>query len=168
MGRVIGGWGVRGWVKVAPLSSDPSELLDHAHWWMRGSPAGEWREVKVLEAKVHGATLVAALEGVATREEAAGRRGSEIAVPRNTLAALGPGEIYVADLVGLAVVNRQGIALGTVRVVQDYGAHPVLHVAAGAGGGAVSTDRLIPFVAAYVDGVDLGERRIDVDWPVEY
>jgi 16S rRNA processing protein RimM len=166
MGRVVGGWGVRGWVKIAPLSSDPAELVDHAGWWMRKSPTGDWREVKVLEAKPHGATLVAALEGVATREEAAALRGSEIAVPRGTLEKLRPGEMYVADLVGLAVVNRQGVSLGQVRVVQDYGAHPVLHVAADAGGTA--TDRLIPFVPAYVDGVDLDARRIDVDWPADY
>jgi ribosomal 30S subunit maturation factor RimM len=27
---------------------------------------------------------------------------------------------------------------------------------------------LIPFVAAYVDHVDLGARRIDVDWGLDY
>jgi 16S rRNA processing protein RimM len=46
--------------------------------------------------------------------------------------------------------------------VQDFGAHPVLRVA---GDGKA---RLIPFVAAYVDGVDLAAGRIDVDWQKDY
>ncbi len=166
MGRVIGAFGVRGWVKVAPLSSDPAALLEHAGWWLRGPAAGAWREVRVVQAKAHGATLVAELEGLATREEAAAQRGMEVGLPRSVLPAARANEVYVGDLVGLAVVNRQGVVLGQVRAVQDYGAHPVLHVAAGAGSG--SGERLIPFVGVYVDRVDLEERRIDVDWPADY
>ena len=41
--------------------------------------------------------------------------------------------MYWADLVGLAVVNREGEVLGTVVAVQDYGAHPILQVKDGDG-----------------------------------
>jgi 16S rRNA processing protein RimM len=80
--------------------------------------------------------------------------------------ALERGEIYWADLVGLEVVNRQGVALGQVIAVQEYGGHPVMRVAPGAGEG--QGERLIPFVAAHVDQVDLPARRIDVDWQPDY
>ena len=42
----------------------------------------------------------------------------------------------------------------------------VLRVAPGAGEG--QAERLIPFVAAHVDGVDLPAGRIDVDWQPDY
>ena len=87
-------------------------------------------------------------------------RGALIGVPRSELPAAAEGEVYLADLVGLDVVNREGQALGVVVAVDDFGAHPVLRVRADGGG----RERLIPFVAAHVDEVDLASKRIGVDW----
>ena len=66
---------------------------------------------------------------------------------------------------GLAVVNREGVVLGAVAEVIDNGAHPILRVrpADGAPG-----ERLIPWVPAFVDAVDVAARRIDVDWPADF
>ena len=75
------------------------------------------------------------------------------------------GEIYWADLVGVAVVNREGVALGKVVAVQEYGAHPVMRVAPGPA--EARSERLIPFVAAHVDEVDLPARRMVVDWQAD-
>ncbi|HNE02861.1 MAG TPA: 16S rRNA processing protein RimM, partial [Plasticicumulans sp.] len=55
--------------------------------------------------------------------------------------------------------------LGTVSGLLDTGAHGVLCVA---GPGAADVERLIPFVAAYVDRVDLPGRVIHVDWQRDY
>ena len=79
-------------------------------------------------------------------------------------AAAGADEIYWAELEGLSVVNRQGLQFGCVIAVAAFGAHPVLRVANAAGG----PERLIPFVAAYIDGVDVVGRRVDVDWQPDY
>src|SRR6185369_11536914 len=97
---------------------------------------------------------------VDTREAAQALAGAEIGVPRAAMPLPAAETMYCSDLVGLAVVNRSGVVLGEVTAVEDYGAHPVLKVAAGASGEA----RLIPFVAAYVDEVDPVARRIVVDW----
>ena len=58
-----------------------------------------------------------------------GLSGADIGVPRAALPAAGENEFYWADLVGLAVVNRQGVMLGNVAAVEDFGAHPILRVA---------------------------------------
>ena len=84
-------------------------------------------------------------------------------MPRAALPPVGENELYWADLVGLAVVNRQGVMLGSVQAVEDFGAHPILRVA-----GEDGSQRLIPFVAAYIDGVAMAERRVDVDWQPDY
>ena len=74
---------------------------------------------------------------------------------------------YWVDLIGLDVVNREGERLGTVAGLIDTGPHSVLRVAP-APGGSETDERLIPFVGAYVDDVSLAERRITVDWGLDF
>ena len=63
----------------------------------------------------------------------------------------------------MAVVNRGGERLGEVIGFIDSGAHPIVRVAEGG-----ARERLIPWVARYVDRVDTAARRIEVDWAEDY
>jgi 16S rRNA processing protein RimM len=63
----------------------------------------------------------------------------------------------------MSVVNREGATLGAVVGFLESGAHPIVRVT-----GAAGFERLIPWVAQYVIGVDAAARRIDVDWPLEF
>jgi len=75
------------------------------------------------------------------------------------------GEYYWIDLIGMSVVNRAGEALGTVTDLIDTGPHSVLRLADEA---APEGERMIPFVAAYIDDVSLADKRITVDWGLDY
>ena len=163
MGRVVASFGVKGWLKVAPLSTDPLALVDHANWYFKAPAASDWTARKVIDVRDHSGLLVAQVAGVDNREAAQALRGQLIAVPRDTLPAPAEDEIYLADLTGLRVINREGVELGEVRDVQESGAHPLLHV--------VATDgrtRLIPYVDAMIDSVDREARTISVDWGVDF
>ncbi len=162
LGRVLGAFGVRGAVKVTPLSEAPDTLVGQPVWFLR-KDGSEPRAHAAREVRLQGDAVVAMLEGVADREAAMALRGTEVLVPREALAPLAEDEMYVADLVGLAVVNREGAALGEVVAVDEFGAHPVLRVRSGDG-----RTRLIPYVAALVDGVDRDARTIVVDWGIDY
>jgi 16S rRNA processing protein RimM len=120
--------------------------------------------MEIEACREHGAALIAQLAGIGDRETAAALKGADIGVPRAALPAAKANEIYYSDLVGLAVVNRQGVRMGLVAKVQDFGAHPVLCIT----DEVSATERMIPFVAAYVDGVDVAAGRIDVDWQLDY
>jgi 16S rRNA processing protein RimM len=164
MGRIAAPYGVKGWIKVLPMTSAPETLLTYPRWWVRKRGAGALWQAHVLETgKQHGATLLAQLSGLADREAAAMLSGGDVGVPRTALPPASAGEVYFADLVGMTVTNRQGLALGKVAAVKEFGAHPVLHVP-----GDDGVERLIPFVGAYVDAVDTEARRIDVDWQPDY
>ena len=165
MGRVIGAYGVQGWIKARTFTASPDGLLAYRAWWLATSD-DRWHEFAVLEARVHADAMIARLEGLNRREEVAPWRGASIGVPRVSLPALATGEIYWADLVGLAVINRSGVALGRVGGVLETGAHPVLRVAAA--GGDDDQERLIPLVPAYVDAIDMAGARIVVDWQPDY
>lgn len=166
MGQVVLPWGVRGWVKVRPFTETPDALLGFATWWLRASEARPWTATQLIGGREHADALVAQLAGIDSREDALALRGFEIGVPRSALPGLTQGEIYRSDLVGLAVVNREGVDLGVVRAVEDFGAHPLLRVGAAAGSGM--QERLIPYVPTIVDAVDLAVRTIRVDWGEDY
>ena len=162
MGRIAGPHGVRGALKVQPLSDDPQALLDFRQWWLRARDGDAWRAYDVMSSRLHSGAIVAELGGIVTRDDAGGLRGAWIGVPHDDLPALADGEHYQADLVGLAVVNRAGDALGSVVGFVASGAHPIVRVRGDDG------ERLIPWIDQYINRVDVAARRIDVDWPLDY
>jgi 16S rRNA processing protein RimM len=164
VGRVATPYGVRGWLNVVPFTDAPEALLGFSAWRMTVRGEREPREFRVVEGKVHGDGVVARVEGIDTREQAALLRGSTVEVPRDALPAAGEDEVYLADLAGCLVVGKAGASLGRVRAVDGFGAHPVLRVAPDEGG----AERLIPLVPAYVVNVDLEARVIEVDWEADY
>ena len=163
MGRIASPHGVRGAVKVKPQSADPASLLDYDEWWLRSRSGGDWMPYRVLARREQSGMLVAELAGIASRDVAAALHGADVGVPRASLPALRDDEHYQADLIGMAVVNRDGAALGVVAEFVQSGAHPILRIA-----GHDGQERLIPWVKQTIDGVDAPGRRIDVDWPVNY
>jgi 16S rRNA processing protein RimM len=163
MGRVMGPYGVRGWVKVATFTAATDALAGYDTWWLVPREGLEGKAWPVESARVHADTVVAKLAGIETREAAAVLKGSLVAVPRDALPPLPDDEMYVGDLIGMTVVNRRGETLGKVEAVDSFGAHPVMRVA-GAGGPV----RLVPFVAAHVDAVDREAGRVEVDWGLDY
>ena len=156
MGRIAMPYGVRGWVKLQTFTQAPGALAGYPEWWVQN------RQYRVLEARTHGSSVIAKLEGVESREEAALLNGATVSIPRDALPEVADDEVYVGDLVGLAVVTQSGELLGNVVDVQEFGAHPVMRVAAEGG------DRLIPVVPAHVKVVDLEAGRIEVDWQSDY
>ena len=118
------------------------------------------------EAKEHSDSIVAHADAVDDRNAAEALRGARIFVPRSSFPTAGTDEYYWVDLIGLDVVNREGVALGRVKDLMTTGPQTVLVLAYEADG--KPEERLLPFVAAYVDGVDLQARKITVDWQADY
>jgi 16S rRNA processing protein RimM len=159
MGHIVGAFGVKGWVKLQPLTAAPDNLLDYPVWWIE-DPAG-WQERRVEQAEVHGGTLAVKLSGCDDRDRAVLYRGRQVAVPRAQFPEAGENEYYWADLVGLKVVNAEGEDLGTVSRVFETGANDVLVVEG-------ARERLIPFTGPVVLEVDLAGHVIRVDWGADY
>ena len=163
MGRVTAAYGVHGWLKIQPFTSDPEALSGYETWWLAVPGREEQQPRRLIDARRHGEFLVAKLEGIESREQAAAYRGREIVVPRDALPQTNEDEVYLSDLAGCAVVNREGRRLGIVSEVSDNGAQPILRVVSEEG-----AERLIPFVPVYVLEVDLEANRIGVDWEVDF
>jgi 16S rRNA processing protein RimM len=178
VGRVVDAWGVKGWLKVQPFAADAQALLGARRWFVKppeqlaparsgGSARAFPPSLVIHEARPHGDVVVARAEGVAERAAAEALRGARLFVARSSFPSTGVDEYYWVDLIGLEVRNRQGEVLGSVAGLLDTGPHSVLRVRP-AGADAEVAERLIPFVAAYVDEVDLARRLITVDWGLDY
>ena len=158
MGRVAAPFGIKGWIKVQTFTEETDGLLDYPTWWV--GKEGSWQEFRVEAGAVHGQVVLAKLEGPADREAVANLKGLDIAVPREILPEA-TDSYYWTDLVGVQVVNREGVELGRVDSLLDNGAQSVLVVKG-------ERERLIPFVPVYVDRVELEAGRILVDWQQDY
>ncbi len=167
VGRVVGAWGVRGWVRVAPFNdARDSLLLALAEWWLRGK--GDARVVRVEEARVHGRELVAKFDGIDDRTAAEAFDGFEVLLSRARFPAPAADEIYWADLIGCTVRNPSGEVLGVVTGIDDHVAHPVLRLSDVDEHGAPAPDRLIPLIPEVIVRVDLAERFVLADWRRDY
>ena len=171
VGRIVDAFGVKGWIKVQPFASDPQALFSSKRWFLQppehaaGPRATLPALLRVTQAREHGSVVVAGVREVADRDAAEALRGARVFVSRASFPTPDPDEFYWHDLIGLEVRNREGVALGRVAGLLETGAHDVLRVQPDDAGAA---ERLIPFVAAYVDAVDLAGRCITVDWGLDY
>lgn len=171
VGRIADAWGIKGWFKVLPYSADPEALFTSKRWFLLPTERGAQTftgvvSLSVKEVKEHSDTVVATAHGVDDRTAAEALRGSRIFVSRSSFPAAAKDEYYWVDLIGLDVINREAVALGVVKELLTTGAQTVLVMEYHEDG--KTCERMIPFVSAYVDDVDLKARRIRVDWQTDY
>jgi 16S rRNA processing protein RimM len=171
VGRIADAWGVKGWFKVLSHSADPQALFSSKRWFILPSERGAKTfsgvvKLAIREAKTHSDTVVATAQGIDDRTAAESIRGARIFIPRASFPTADKDEFYWVDLIGLGVVNREGVALGVVKELLSTGAQTVLVMEFELEG--KTQERMIPFVAVYVDDVDLTRRLITVDWQADY
>jgi 16S rRNA processing protein RimM len=180
VGRVLGPWGVKGGIKVKPFSADPQALFSSKRWFVEPSslavqrPAGAAaaapmpKLLRVITARDQGDAVVATTQEITDRDAAQALTGARIFVSRASFPTPASDEFYWVDLIGLTVVTREGVRLGVVDGLIETGPHCVLKVQPADGGATEAGERLIPFVDAYVDRVDLGGKTIHVDWSADF
>ncbi len=171
VGRILDAWGVKGWFRVLPYSADPQALFSSKRWYLQPAEKGVATfsgvaKLAIKEAKSHSDSVVAFAHDINDRNAADLLRGARIFISRASFPTADRDEYYWVDLIGLTVVNREGSLLGIVRDLLATGPQTVLVIEFEAEG--QMHQRMIPFVAAYVDRVDLDARRIEVDWHGDY
>ena len=171
VGRIADAWGIKGWFKVHAFSSDPEALFAAKNWFLQPAEKGAKHftgtvVLPVKQARFHSDTIVATSPEVADRNAAEALRGARVFVAREHFPKTEDGEFYWVDLMGLTVVNREGQTLGVVQDLMSTGPQTVLVLGYEEDGKA--QERLIPFVDAYVDSVDLEGKKIVADWQLDY
>ena len=172
MGRIVAPYGIYGWVKVQVSTESIDSLYDYPEWWIGrednstqpGIKNSPWQKYKVEHLKIHNDVLIAKLKGVDDRDAAFALKSKHVAVPREAFPEPDEGEYYWTDLIGLNVTNQQNVPLGEIVDVFETGANDVIVVKDPKDG----KERLLPFVDQTILEVDLAQKTMLVDWPIEW
>ena len=140
LAAVAGAQGLKGEVRLKLFSDSAKSLVAHQFLHVGGA------RLRLLGVKGQGKNTIARFEGVDDRSAAEALRGSLVEVDRDALPPLAEGEYYHSDLIGLACVDCDGAALGTVVAVENYGAGDLLEVEIEGG-----KRQLIPFRPGIAD-----------------
>jgi len=160
VGKVSGIFGVKGWIKVYSYTETRENILTYSPWTL--TKGKESKEVQVIDGRRHGKTVVARLEGINDRDDAAELNGWEIFIHADQLPKAKQGEYYWADLVGLQVKTVEGTDLGIVQQMLETGANDVVVVLG-------ERERLIPFLQGQtIIKIDLLAGEMLVDWDADF
>lgn len=160
LGRFGRPHGIKGFITIQSCTEPRDNIVDYEHLYAYIN--NEWRSLHLLNIEVTDKHIMAQVEGFNTREQVAGLTNIPIGTPKSELPELQQGEFYWHDLIGLAVVNQKGDALGTIIEILPTGSNDVL---------VVSGEQrvLIPYLPEHtILDVNLKEQRMIVDWDLDY
>jgi 16S rRNA processing protein RimM len=171
VGRIADAWGIKGWFKVIAHSADPEALFAAKQWFLLPAEKGAKNFVgtvllPIKQVRPHSDTIVATSVAVPDRNAAEALRGARVFISREHFPKTDDGEFYWVDLMGLKVHNRAGEDLGVVKDLLATGPQTTLVLGFEADG--KEQERMIPFVDAYIDKVDLAAKTIVADWQLDY
>lgn len=155
--RIGAAHGVRGDVKLWSFTADPAAVAKYGPFQ---TPDGRSLDIETLRPAKD--FFVVRFKGVSDRNAAERLRNVELFVDRARLPApAAPDEFYQADLIGLALVDRGGGALGTVVAVHNFGAGDLIEVRLNGRHNTV----MLPFNEAVVPDIDIAAGRLVVVLP---
>jgi 16S rRNA processing protein RimM len=160
VGKISGVFGIKGWVKVFSYTEDRENILDYSPWILKKT--NESKTLKVIDGNLQGKVIVAQLEGVNDRDQAASLMGWDIFISSEQLPKAASGEYYWSDLIGLKVENTAGVDLGVISGLLETGANDVMIVQG-------ERERCIPFLQGQtIINIDLNSGRMLVDWDADF
>ncbi len=159
VGRIGRPHGLRGEVTVQVTTDDPDGRF--AAGAVLGTDPVSRGPLTVTGMRRSGPVLVIGFDGITDRDAAETLRGTLLTLDSATLPVPDdPDEFYDHQLIGLSVLDRSGVLLGTVVGVMHPPASPVLVVNRPDG-----SEELVPFVSAIVPVVDLAAGSLVVEPP---
>jgi len=155
IGKIVNTVGVRGELKIFPTTDDPRrfDLLDTVRIQLRGDEFTK----KILKVRYHKNLVMLMLDGVDNLEAADALRGGVIVVQRGDALPLNDNEYYLQDLVGMAVLDEDGVSLGILADVIFTAANDVYVVRRDG-----KKDLLIPAIAQCILKVDVETKQMVV------
>lgn len=160
LGRFGAPHGVRGEIRLQSYTADPLAIASYGPLTDKSGT----KSFKLASVRPQGKDmLVARVEGVSDRTGAEALTGVELYLPREKLPPPDEDEFYLADLVGLRAQTREGVEIGRVVAVRNFGAGDILEVTPPDGGETL----MFPFTRAVAPVVSIAEGRVIIEPPME-
>ncbi len=156
VGKILKPFGLKGEVKVLPITDDPARYGDLEFVFLKKGDS--YMRVGVEGAFLHGGYVRLKLEGCRTREDGDKLRNRVLYIDRPNAAALEEGSYYYYDLLGCRVRTGDGEELGTVEDIRNSGSCDVYVVRSVSG-----EEYLIPAIRDVIHEIDVQEKKIIIN-----
>jgi 16S rRNA processing protein RimM len=156
--------GVLGWVKVAPLTDDPSRFARIAAVYVEES-GGTQRMLEIEGVKYQAERVLLKLKGIETPEQAALFRGRPLRIPESEVPPIEEADTYYAyQIEGMKVVDDGGEIIGTLEEIYSTGSNDVYLVRAPDG----KTEYMVPALKRCIRSIDVAAKVmvIDREWAI--
>jgi 16S rRNA processing protein RimM len=147
VGEIARPQGLQGEVRIRSFTAHPAAITEYGP--LEDETGARLFEIESL--RVTPKALSARLKGVTSRDEAEALTGTKLYVPHSRLPAREEDEWYHTDLIGISALDREGVAIGSVVAVHNFGAGDLLEIRPASGGNTV----LMPFTRDTVPEVDV-------------
>ncbi|MBF0371542.1 MAG: 16S rRNA processing protein RimM [Magnetococcales bacterium] len=156
IGRLEGAFGVRGEIRIRPLTDVPEAILNCPPCCL-GRHETKLQESEILSARPHSRGFLVQMKGVDNREAARALSGTFLWIKRSDLPDPGTDSDYWDDLIGCRVQTESGEEIGSVHHLLETGANDVLVVRSPG-----KPEKLIPYTQEVVQEVDTENKRLTV------
>jgi 16S rRNA processing protein RimM len=152
IGKIVSSFGIKGEVKVLPLTDEPEYFDDPKEFRVTDKATGSSRTMQVQNSRLHKGSFLVKFSGVDDIDTAETLRDAEVSIPESDLRPLGENEYLVADIIGLHAWTTEGEDLGIITEIIRSPANDVY-----------ATDRaMIPAVREFVEKIDLQDKKMIV------
>lgn len=145
--------GIRGAVLIRSFAQDPLDFLSYPLFDEQHHPV----YIEVIGTVKD--RFICQFKNMTTRTEAEKLKGMNLYTSKDELPDLDDDEFYHVDLIGLKAETKEGIALGTIEAVQNFGAGDLLVLKNEKG------EELIPFIKEYVLDVSKSNGKVILELP---
>lgn len=109
-GKIVNTHGIRGEVKIIPWADSPEFICGLPALYIDGKP------VTIRSARVHKGNVIALLEGVEDVNTAMLLKEKVVYMSRDDV-DLPDGSFFLADIIGLKVIDENGVELGILKEI---------------------------------------------------
>lgn len=155
IGKIVAPHGVRGDIRILPLTEKPDLFLDLDYLLLEGG-----KKLTVKNARFQKRMILVTTKEITSMNEAELLRDKNIYIKAEDLPELEDDEFYVADLVGIPVYDLEGKQIGTFKDSLSTGSNDVYIIAVPG-----AKDILVPALKEYFKEINLAEKRIVVKLP---
>ena len=157
LGEIVAAHGLDGWLKLNPFNPDSAVLAPGLEICLEKSGRQSMHQLE--SSKPHKKQFLLKLRGVDSIDAAQPFIGSTLLISDVALDALQPGRYYHYQVVGFAVFDLNGVAIGTITGTLSTPAGELYRVR------GPDKEHLIPAVKEIIEKVDFDERKVIVNPP---
>ncbi len=155
VGKIINTHGLKGEVKIATWTDYPEDFEEIGKVYIKTKAGNE--VLNILNVKYQKNNIIVKFKEISDINEAEKYKGLVVLADREDLPELEDGAHYIADLIGLEVVDEDGEVLGKLVDVFNTGANDIYDVKR-----AGKRNLLLPVIDEVVKNIDLQTGKITV------